>query len=126
MSPNNESLSKRLRAARRQLGLSQKEVSELSGIPQSRISLIERGDIDCRVSTLMAMARAVKLDLTVVPAVAMPAVTALVNGVLANKHRQALPAKLPGTGLPAYRLDDEEAEDDEQENQDGVEDPSND
>lgn len=99
----NQPLANQLKAARKRLGFSQSDVSRLSGVPQSRISMMENNDIDCRVSSLIAVARAVKLDVMLVPALARPAVNAIVRGRLGQTDSPA---------QPAYRLDDD-GDDDE-------------
>lgn len=53
---------KNLRAARRRRGLTQEEVSELSGVIQSDVSLIERGERDPRASTIRKLAAAVDVS----------------------------------------------------------------
>ncbi len=52
-------LGKNLRAARLDLGLSQEEIAERSGVPQGEVSRIERGERDPRVSTLLQLAKAI-------------------------------------------------------------------
>lgn len=50
-----------LRQARQQLGMSQEQVAELSGVHATEVSRIEAGKRDPRVSTVERLARAVKL-----------------------------------------------------------------
>lgn len=50
-----------LRAARKQLDLSQEQVAERSGVHATEVSRIEAGKRDPRVSTVERLARAVKL-----------------------------------------------------------------
>jgi transcriptional regulator with XRE-family HTH domain len=64
-------------AARRRAGLSQRELGAKVGIAQSHISKIERAAIDPQVSSLMELARALGLELMLVPAPLVPAVQAL-------------------------------------------------
>lgn len=54
-------LGKNLRAARQNLGLTQEEVAERSGVQAGEISRIERGLRDPKVSTLEKIARALEL-----------------------------------------------------------------
>ena len=49
-----------LRAARRREGLTQKEVADLSGIPQAHISLMERGKMAIGVTRAKRLAKALK------------------------------------------------------------------
>lgn len=50
-----------LRNARKQLGMSQEQVSERSGVHATEVSRIEAGKRDPRVSTVERLAKAVKL-----------------------------------------------------------------
>src|SRR6266508_3449145 len=56
-----------LRWARRRAGLSQRELAEKSGLPQSTIGRIEAGTVDPRVGTLSRLLRACGFDLEVEP-----------------------------------------------------------
>lgn len=67
----------RLQAARKTKGLSQRELSDLAGVPQAQISRIEAGTVDLRLSSLVALAHALDLELTLVPRKAVPAVRSL-------------------------------------------------
>ncbi|HYP66829.1 MAG TPA: helix-turn-helix transcriptional regulator [Thiobacillaceae bacterium] len=74
-----QDIAKALKAARESKGLSQRALSEASGVLQTRISKIENGAADFRVSTLMALARALDLELTLVPRKAVSAVQSVVR-----------------------------------------------
>jgi transcriptional regulator with XRE-family HTH domain len=50
-----------LRAARKELGLSQEQVAERSGVHATEVSRIEAGKRDPRVSTVERLAAAVRL-----------------------------------------------------------------
>jgi transcriptional regulator with XRE-family HTH domain len=50
-----------LRAIRKELGMTQEEVSERSGVQAGEISRIERGKRDPQVSTLIKLAKAVRV-----------------------------------------------------------------
>ena len=50
-----------LRTARKQIGLSQEQVAERSGVHATEVSRIEAGKRDPRVSTVERLARAVKV-----------------------------------------------------------------
>ena len=67
---------KRARAAK---GLSQRALSKRTGVPQSHISKIESGGADIRLSSLTELARALDLDLRLVPRKAVPAVDSVVR-----------------------------------------------
>lgn len=58
---------KDLKAAREAKGLSQRALSDLIGMPQSHISRIEKGGVDLRLSSLVELARALDLEVTLVP-----------------------------------------------------------
>lgn len=76
-----EEFSEQLRAAREKKGLSQRELSALAGVPQSHISKIENSGVDLRISSLAAIARALDLELTLVPRKALPAVKSVSRSV---------------------------------------------
>lgn len=69
-----EGVAEALRAAREAKGLSQRALGERAGAPQSHISKVENGLVDLRVSSLVAIARAVDLELVLVPRRSVPAV----------------------------------------------------
>jgi transcriptional regulator with XRE-family HTH domain len=60
-------MAKDLKAAREAKGLSQRALSDLVGVPQSHISKIEKGGVDLRLSSLVEIARALDLEVTLVP-----------------------------------------------------------
>lgn len=93
MSDSNESIIAALKAARVARGFSQRELSARAGVPQSHISKIENGGADIRMSSLIELARALELDLLLVPRRLIPAVKGLTTG---------------DTRRPAYTLDDED------------------
>ena len=70
-------LSKRLRSRRRLLGLTQHETAQRSGLLQSNYSKIEQGKVDPRFSTLQDIARALSLELMLVPSELVDTVNAL-------------------------------------------------
>jgi transcriptional regulator with XRE-family HTH domain len=71
-----------LKKAREDKGLSQRELSELAGVPQSHISKIENGVVDLRLSSLVELARALDLELALVPRKALSAVRAVVRSTV--------------------------------------------
>lgn len=77
MSYATEQVAEALKAARQQKGLSQRALSKLSGVPQAHISKIEGNAVDLRLSSLIALAHALDLELTLVPRNALPAVQSL-------------------------------------------------
>ena len=88
----NDRILKNLKEARKKKGLSQRELSSKSGVPQSHISRIESGAVDLRVSSLIALARVLDLELELVPKKALPAVKSIVQSSVS-------------AAVPAYRLD---------------------
>lgn len=80
-----------LKAAREIKGLTQRALGERVGLPQSHISKIESGTVDLQTSNLLELARALDLELALVPRAMIPAVQALQRG---------------GERRPAYALDE--------------------
>ncbi len=74
-----EHIAKTLRKARESKGFSQRELSAKSAVPQGHISKIETGAVDLRVSSLVQLARALDLELTLVPRNTVPAVQSIVR-----------------------------------------------
>lgn len=66
-----------LAAARRRAGLSQAALARRIGADQSYVSKVERGGVDPQTSTLLELARALDLELMLVPRQLVPAVQAL-------------------------------------------------
>ena len=61
------------------MGLSQRDLSMKSGVSQARISKFENGAIDLRLSSLVALFRAMDLELELVPKICLPAVQSIVR-----------------------------------------------
>lgn len=74
-----EEIADTLRTAREARGLSQRELSARSGVPQGHISKIENGTVNLTLSSLVELARALELELTLVPRKSLPAVQAIVR-----------------------------------------------
>lgn len=72
-----EHISAALKAAREAKGLTQRALSKLSGVPQAHISKIEGNAVDLRLSSLLALAHALNLEISLVPRKALPAVQSL-------------------------------------------------
>jgi transcriptional regulator with XRE-family HTH domain len=83
-----------IKKARQAASFSQRELSAKSGVPQAQISKFENGAVDLRVSSLVSIARALGLEMELVPRKALPAVHAIMRGRSAAK--------------PAYSLEDED------------------
>ena len=93
-----EHIAPTLRSAREARGLSQRALSAKVGLPQSHISKIENGAVDLRVSSLVELARALDLELMLVPRKAVSAVHTLARGSF--ESRVAV--------RPAYDLDEDD------------------
>ncbi len=88
---------RQLKKARESRGLSQRELSARSGVPQSHISKIESGHVDLRLSSLVAIARVLELELVLIPRKQLSAVNSIVSS--ANSETGGEPPR------PAYSLD---------------------
>lgn len=131
MSQFPEDLAEILRRARADKELSQRDLSERTGVPQSHISKIEQGAVDLRVSSLRALANALDLDIALVPRKAMPAVKSIARNASGQyqtnvssgtrlKHFSDIASGEGGRGnltheemnsaqaRPAYRLDEDD------------------
>ncbi len=86
-----------LRAARQGQHLSQRDLSAKAGVPQSHISKIENGGSDIRLSSLIELARALELELVLVPRRLVPAVQGVLRSLSPSDVRK-----------PAYSLDDDD------------------
>jgi len=98
-----QELSGKLRAAREKKGLSQRAFAKSIGMPQSRLSRIENGIIDVQTSSMLELARALDLELTLVPRQAVPAVNHLI--------RQSTSPSASTEMTPLYDLGEEGDED---------------
>ncbi len=72
-----QEIADRLRQAREAKHLSQRELSRLAGVPQAQISRIESNNVDLRLSSLVALASALDLEIALVPRKAMPAIKSI-------------------------------------------------
>ena len=75
------SVGRRLSGARVRKGLSQRQLAERVGIQQAHLSKIEQGKVDARLSSLVEVARALDLELQLVPRQALPAIEGAVRAV---------------------------------------------
>lgn len=90
-----EDIARTLREAREHKGLSQRDLSRRAGVPQGQISKIENGTVDLRLSSLIALARALDLEPVLVPRRALGAIKAITAGSEEGA----------GAQRPAYSLD---------------------
>lgn len=72
-------ISNSLKMAREVKGLSQRALADLSGVPQSHISKIESGGVDLRISSLVEIARALDMELKLVPRKGLSAVNSIIR-----------------------------------------------
>ena len=100
MNYSTQYISQKLKKSRKNMGLSQRALSERAGVPQSHISKIESGNVDLRLSSLVALSRVLELELALIPRKYLSAVNSIVGG--ANSEAGGKPPR------PAYSLDGEE------------------
>jgi len=74
-----------IRRARQDKGLTQGELGSRVGLPQSHISKIENGTVDIQISSLIELARALDLEVKLVPREALPAIEGSVKAANANR-----------------------------------------
>lgn len=96
MTYSTEKMSRELKAARTAKGLSQSVLSERAGVPQSHLSRIERGGVDLRLSSLVEIARALDLEVILVPRKHLPAVRSITRAHASDTARVR----------PAYSLEE--------------------
>lgn len=94
-----EEIAGTLKAARQGKQLSQRALSDRVGLAQSHISKIENAAVDLQVSTLIELARALELELLLVPRKLLPAVQSLVR-----TSREGGQTATEQGSQPAYRL----------------------
>lgn len=95
MSAGIDDIAASLKAARKAKGLTQRELGQRVGLPQSHISKIESGAVDLQLSSLAEIARALELEVMLLPRRALPAV----EGAVRAHGADASPR-------PAYRLEE--------------------
>lgn len=84
-----------LKDVRQAQRLTQRALGRKAGVPQSHISKIENGAVDLRLSSLVELARALHLELMLVPRTTVPVVQSIIRGDAGESAR------------PAYSLDDD-------------------
>ncbi|WP_119389889.1 helix-turn-helix domain-containing protein [Taklimakanibacter lacteus] len=80
MDPRTEHLAFEVRKARENNQLSQRDLSAATGMPQAQISKIENGAVSPRLDSLIQIARALELEVMLVPRKFVPAVQAITRG----------------------------------------------
>ena len=94
MAYSTEQIAMSLRAAREAKGLSQRALSKLIDVPQSHISKIENGGVDLRLSSLVEIARALDLEVTLVPRKNLSAVSTITRQSSAGVGNMETTARL--------------------------------
>src|SRR5262245_16853882 len=89
------SLGHALRVAREQKGLTQRALADKLGLRQRQVSDLERAAMDPRFSTVQDVARALELEVALVPRALVPAL----DGLQRREGR---------TSTPMYSLQDDE------------------
>lgn len=89
-----------IKSARQAKALSQRELGERVGLPQSHVSKIEGGGVDLQLSSLIEIARALDLEIKLVPRKALPAVEGALRALRTGPETTH--------PLPAYRLEDDD------------------
>ena len=102
-----EHITHALRAARKAQGLNQRTLSIKVGIPQSHISKIENGAVDLRLSSLVELARALNLEIELIPRKSVPAVHAIMKQMSQNKSNLGEFNPSYEAVRPAYSLDND-------------------
>jgi len=92
MTYTTEQIAQNLKAAREAKGLSQRALAKTADVPQSHISKIENGAVDLRLSSLIEIARALDLEVTLVPRKTLPAVQSIVRSSRPSQSANALKA----------------------------------
>jgi len=104
MSYVTEQILQNLREARVRKGFSQRELSTRSGVPQSHISKIESGGVDLRMSSLIALARVLDLELFVAPKKSVPAIKSIIRSSQSTNNDNSISDE--GDKMsPVYQLD---------------------
>ena len=89
MSAGIDEIAASIRAARKAKAMTQKELGQRVGLPQSHISKIEKGAVDLQLSSLVEITRALDLEVKLIPRKALPAVEGAVrvHGTTAETSR---------------------------------------
>ena len=96
-----EYLAKALKKAREDKKLSQRALSQRIGMPQAHISKIENAAVDLQASSLIEMARALDLEVMLVPRKYVPAINSLMNFSTSSTMEE-------DQARPAYQLNVED------------------
>ncbi|RWO03328.1 MAG: XRE family transcriptional regulator [Mesorhizobium sp.] len=100
MSYKSEELIEELKRARIEAALSQRDLSAAAGLTQSHISQIERGMLEPGLSSFIDLARALDLELVVVPKKLLPAIRAVIQG--AQRTHTAVPSQFQSAAVRKF------------------------
>jgi transcriptional regulator with XRE-family HTH domain len=101
-----EHVAEALRSAREAKGLTQRALSSLTGVPQAHISKIEANTVDLRLSSLLALAHALDLELALVPRKAAPAVQSLARTAGTSFAAPQISKELARAGQALARIEE--------------------
>jgi HTH-type transcriptional regulator/antitoxin HipB len=104
MIQENIDITQAIKAAREARGLSQRALGARIGVPQSHISKIESGSVDIQLSSLIQLARALDLEVQLVPRKSLSAVASVIR---ATEQRNARAHGQEGAH-PAYSLEEDD------------------
>ena len=90
-----------VRRARRRVGLSQRELAERTGVPQSTIARIESGFVDPRTGTVGKLLAACGEELEAVPKLGTGIDRTLIRSQLARTADERLAALVPAAAFVA-------------------------
>lgn len=99
-----EDIAASIRAARIAKGFTQKDLGERVGLPQSHISKIEGGSVDLQISSLVEIARALDLELKLVPRRTVPAIEGVVRAQRERSEASRALATIAETNRFAERV----------------------
>ncbi|GAA5062411.1 MULTISPECIES: helix-turn-helix domain-containing protein [Erythrobacteraceae] len=99
-----EDIAASIKAARTAKSFTQKQLGERVGLPQSHISKIEGGNVDLQISSLVEIARALDLELKLVPRRTVPAIEGVVRSQRERSEASRTLATIAETNRFAERV----------------------
>jgi HTH-type transcriptional regulator/antitoxin HipB len=95
-----EAFANLLKQARKKKKLTQRDLAQLAGIPQSHLSNFENGKVNIGLSSFIEIVRLLELELVLIPRQYVPAIKSLMQ----SKSQDDAPT-------PAFTADEEKDED---------------
>lgn len=83
------------RETRKERGLTQQEIASMTGIYQSRISQIENGEVDPKLSEVISLTQSLELALVLSPHKFLDDVEYTIKECLMIENRENLPRTIP-------------------------------